>query len=86
MTCGDCKLLLGKPTGIEPHTSLLMRDSHLAECGAVETYRCRTCGTRWHRFKPDMTFRGPPQNWRILPSSVARRSGESTRLYITSGN
>ena len=75
MTCDDCKVLLGKSTIARPHGSLLMRDSHLAECGAVETYRCRICNTRWYRFKPDLTFSGPPQMWYTLPHSVLRHRG-----------
>jgi hypothetical protein len=52
MTCDDCKALLGQLGGAAPHTSFRMRDSHLAERGVVETYRCRTCYTRWYCFKP----------------------------------
>jgi hypothetical protein len=77
MTCDDCKALLGQHTGIGPHQSLRTRDAHLADQGEVETYRCGKCGTRWHRFKPDLTFRGPLQNWRVLPNSVRKYPGIS---------
>jgi hypothetical protein len=72
MTCDDCKALLGQSTSMPPHHSLLMRDSHLLERGAVETHRCRICHTRWYRFTPDLTFSGPPQVWCVLPHAVLR--------------
>jgi hypothetical protein len=82
MTCHDCRALLGKTTAVRPHAALLMRDSRLDSSGAVETYWCRDCDTRWHRFKPDLTFRGRPQTWRVLPESVLRHSDTSPRPRV----
>jgi hypothetical protein len=72
MTCDLCKGLLDKPTTIGPSQSLVLRDTRLGERGAVETYKCDGCGTQWHRFKPDVTFKGRAPTWLVIRNSCLR--------------
>ena len=59
-----------------------MRDSRRGESGAVETYRCMACGTRWHRFTPDSSVRGRPPLWYTLPDSVLKHVSHSPRARV----
>jgi hypothetical protein len=72
MTCDGCNRVLNQPTTIGPTTSLVLRSARLGNNGAVEIYKCERCGTQWHRFKPDMTFKGKPPTWLIVRNSRLR--------------
>jgi hypothetical protein len=64
--CRACHHLNEKQTKVKPHAQLAREDVRRHIDGALETFQCRKCGTRWERIVPRPYFRARPLVWKVI--------------------
>ena len=64
--CADCAQLVGRSASVKPHPALRTESTAIRSEGQFEDYKCRKCGTRWHRVLAKASSGMEPQQWRVV--------------------
>ena len=64
--CAACVELVGRSASVKPHQALRTESTTIRSEGLFEEYKCRKCGTRWHRVIAKSTSGMEPQQWRVV--------------------
>jgi len=64
--CTECMALVGRSASVKPHASLRTESTAIRSEGKFEDYKCRKCGTRWHRVVANASSGMEPQMWRVV--------------------
>jgi cytochrome c2 len=64
--CTACVELAGRPASVKPHAALRTESTAIRSEGQFQEYKCRSCGTRWHRILAKTDSGLEPQLWRVV--------------------
>jgi hypothetical protein len=64
--CTGCEDIVGKNASVTPHAGLRIESTAIRSEGRFEEYKCRKCGTRWHRILAKVGSGMEAQRWRII--------------------
>jgi hypothetical protein len=64
--CAGCAELAGRIAAVKPHAALRTESTAIRSEGRFEHYKCRECGTRWHRVLAKPGAGMEPQQWRVV--------------------